>query len=460
MKNKILFILLVLFMIPRSVFAQDIFFLTYPDGHEEGIDNYTESMKEEEKLLYLGKTDSNGQVQLNNWEEVGDIRIEYLSKSANTNLSQRWIELIDEEEKTIVNPPTGQYLLLVIILVLSIISVLLLPKKKEAKFIIVPIMVLVFITQSVKADSENTTIVIKDKNHNVMSNVEVKIYGKPLKVEQAPAVKLDANGGYYLGDVTEVYLRLPRDGCTLDEFRDSLTALEILMIMPYREGYYSDGYEGYPEYIHNGDVLKERWEELEGSSVLTYKANGGSLVLNGKIITEYKTNGGIPIGLSIPTLFNNNSYLVGMDDNEACSHFNQYGVIDKTLYDSEMPNIVYFCWNDHPDGIYINEEQHLFVGDNTRCFNNSTIYPTGNIETFDVSFQTVLIISYNEEKGSMFSLTNVLSPITATIPDPGNNTFFRIADINNTEIHELKIVKNGQTLVTLESSDLTLHNFL
>ena len=40
MKNRILLILLVLFIIPKSGFAQEVFFLTYPDGHDEGVGNY------------------------------------------------------------------------------------------------------------------------------------------------------------------------------------------------------------------------------------------------------------------------------------------------------------------------------------------------------------------------------------------------------------------------------------
>ena len=118
MKRILFCFILILFLIPTFVYAQELpnhsfaYFMAYPNGKEYGVGSYDVAKENDEKLIYTDYTNSNGEVILSNWDSEGDIRIEYLEDSVNANLSQKRIELIYGLE----NPKTGFYYLSFIIM--------------------------------------------------------------------------------------------------------------------------------------------------------------------------------------------------------------------------------------------------------------------------------------------------------------------------------------------------------
>ena len=92
--KKILFFFIALFLSITTVMAAELpddsfaYFMTYPNGLEIGTGSYEEAISNEERLIYTGYTDSNGQITLEGWESEGEIRIEYLSNRVSTSLSQ------------------------------------------------------------------------------------------------------------------------------------------------------------------------------------------------------------------------------------------------------------------------------------------------------------------------------------------------------------------------------------
>ena len=78
--TKFFLLFLVLSIVP-IVHAEELpregvtYFLTYPDGREEITESYDEATNSEELLLYEGPTNGRGEVVLENWSNVGQLRI-------------------------------------------------------------------------------------------------------------------------------------------------------------------------------------------------------------------------------------------------------------------------------------------------------------------------------------------------------------------------------------------------
>ena len=102
------------------------------------------------------------------------------------------------------------------------------------------------------------------------------------------------------------------------------------------------------------------WEILSW----TDKVKKGVKPLFGKILSKVRVDAGnIDI---IEKFTNGNKYLVGSSNTDKCSNYNRYGV--EVLAEKENDER-YLCWNEKPDGIYVNNV--LFVGSKETCFNKS-----------------------------------------------------------------------------------------
>ena len=273
---NLLLLFVVGFFLVSAVYAEEEiptegvhYFLTYPNNEVVISDDYADISKE--ILLYSGRTNNNGEVILNGWQESGKIRVvqkvpsEYQTDvdTISVDLSQGQTEFVDY--KKTVNPHTGQSLLFLVVLAtilggtyITIRS----PKKK--KLMIIPIVAIAAVSLHVLA-ANNFTIVVKDKQGNRLNNVEVEVYGTPSTVEAAPIVIFKANGGVFLDGTDEMIMKLPHNNCNLDEFFSSFTDEDNEYFYEnqdgaVRDGYYPGGFD-LPDTLSDGMEINFIWEE-------------------------------------------------------------------------------------------------------------------------------------------------------------------------------------------------------
>ena len=474
-KLLIVFIFLLGFTFMPIVNAEEIpregvtYFLEYPDGSEDIIEDYDEAIAaaEEEKLIFTGQTDENGQVVLENVASEGTLRVVQEVPNGYSTDSREVIINLEESKKVefkitkgLINPKTG-FSILKILLVLAILMICtVLTNKNKKTLLVLPLLLLAGLV-NVKADSDNLVIDVKDNLGRAQSGITVKVYAKA-KIDAAPAVKYDANGGHFFDGKTEMYVRIPNNGCDAGDFWDSLDEntynyLEDNIFGAYRERYYPDGTDE-PTTLTNGIVIKVVWYQNSNAQLITIHGNGGYLdfygeKLNNVVIYNRNNNAEVPnVRLSndseeaIPArrsyyqmdpydiamyFINAGKYNIGLDLVSSCSNYNQYGIIkNDDIYLQIMPNDIYACWHEKPDGIYVNGEAYVASPDN--CFYERFLN-YGEIDFYSRNYDVMI--------GNIYS------------DDSSNPPYVRVAQtVSETS---LNIVYHGETVVSMNSNDFT-----
>ena len=456
------------------------YFLEYPDGTEDVKEDYDEAIaaSEEEKLIFTGQTDENGQVVLENIASEGTLRVvQEVPNGYSTN--QREIIINLQENKKVefrntnglLNPKTGFSILSILLVLGLVIGAAILTRKNKKTLLVLPLLLLVGLVK-VNADSDNLVIDIKDNSGKAQSGVTVKIYAKPI-IEAAPAVKFDANGGHFFNGKTEMYVRIPNNGCTIDDYYDSSDESTYNYLYDNISGAYRNGYYRYIDWfdpsttLTNGLVLQVEWEEDQSAQLMTIHGNGGYLDFYGEKLNDvvaYKGYHTEPVRASSNSssiqnesvvainkyyyrmtpyelelnFVKDGEYNIGSDLTTACSSYNQYGVYNNNdNYYEGMPNDIYVCWHEKPDGFYINaDKEYVFFGNVDNCFSHGYAESSyGNLELY--TYYERLNIT------SIYDNYPAISLYLSSTPSSGT-------------ISKLEIVYHGNTITTMSSSDFEL----
>ena len=473
-----------LLLIPKFVFAQELpregvhYFMTYPNGEEVVTDSYEEASNPEERLIYAGFTNEQGELTLEGLANEGSLRIvqivpdgystEQTEYTLNLAENNRNVEFVDFRG---INPKTGQSFLFVGVLLFVLITAFVLVKgkaKKQALFLI-PIVVLSVVVFKVMAISENLVIVIKDKEGNRLNGVAVEVYAKPIQIDSAPAIKIRANGGIFFDGTTEMVLRLPAASCTIPDFLSSLESDELSyfqdnVYMAYREGYAYDGLENKEE-LTNGTVINVLWEESTDINYIRIEGNGGTFDFYGKKLSSVVISLNYFFYDFVSSATRDNYYLVGFDDTAACSHYGSNGILENEI-ELNNANLAYACWNSKPDGIYVNDV--VFLGNNDTCYYESSsldydsLYMSSGRYAFDftnVNSENLIFYSLRSYTPSDSTTPgNVLAPRTKT-----NSNVFGAESLGSKgrssithyhDIETLEVIKNGEVVVSLTADDI------
>ena len=479
--------LLVLFLgivlLPNMVYAQELakegvtYFMIYPNNEEYVTEDYNEAISPEEKLIFSGVTNENGEIILTGWQDKGQLRVvQHVPNGYSTDAEEIIVDLSAKKTefinyKKLLNPKTGKSIIVIITLIVVIIGTILListKQKKKIMLLLIPLL-LVSLTFSVKATNNNFIITVRDKAGNKMANVQVEVYAKPTKVEGTPAIKYVANGGTFLDGTDIIYIKLPKSELSMNEFYDYLNSLpeeqlnELFLNM---NGVIRENYEpnyrvgGMPETLKNGTEIKIIWNPIsDENKIITIKGNGGSFKFKNKIITEIKvySDNILYIEKVLDMFKNNDNYLIGEDNNSSCDNYQSNGLPknkESNYYDifDEIPETMYLCWNKKPDGIYVNDS--LFLGNADSCYENSqSVYN----EDYYLNLHNI--------KQSMLNFENINSEdikivYYKIVPQRKTNSniliFNNIQDLNDSDniINKLEIVSNGKVILTLTESDL------
>lgn len=478
---KLLFVFLLGFMIIPMVHAEDLptegvtYFMDYPNGEEEVTLEYDKANDPEEVLIFSGMTDSNGKINLCDWSSTGQLRIvQEVPAGYTTTTKEVKVDLSRDNVASFINyrgldnPKTGRSILVFLGIIGVVTITILVSRKNKKSLLIIPIIVGVLAVTYVKAET-CFCIQVKDGSGKALANVHIDVYAKPNKIEAYPAIVYDANGGKFFDGKEKMYIRIPHDDCTSEEFYSSFTIddfsyLQENLALVYRDGYRMSGasYNGsseIPTTLKNGMVLKIDWEEQEESTIVEVNGNGGVINYHGKKIEKSFLNSVTKSYVlnKITTSFTNgNKRFIGYDTKAACSRFNSYGIQNNNNSESdenvEDSKIYYACWNESPDGIYVNDE--LFIGTNDTCFKESNAsIKLGDNDDFSL---------YSNEGSNLYigdyTLDDIYLVLTKEriigILNNYNNPLVPLPDYDGKqEITKLEIVKNGETVVSLTEDD-------
>lgn len=450
MNKKLILLIVILFGIFMPIVnAEELpktgvtYFLEYPDGTERVTENYDEAANPEEQLIYSGVTNSEGQIVLSNYTQ-GTLRIKEVvpqgystnSREVLVNLSQnRNVEFTNTYG--LINPQTsGNLFKIILVLGFAITVTILVKKNQKAPLLLIPIILCAVC--NVKAESNDLVVTVKDSFGKVQSGIAIEIYAKPISIEASPAIKFDANGGNFFDGTTTMYFRLPNSSCTEEQLIDSLDENDANYLYDnygnsYREGY-TPNYQPIPATITNGTTVKVEWTENSETKIYTLYGNGGTFDFYGRTLTEIHTIEGAnsPLYNYVQGTLNNNGYhFVGIDETSACNSYDQFGLNKEGLIITDS-NTIYACWNQKPDGVYVNDIA-VFVGSDANCFNLANSDP--------------------------ISLTDRINGQSITIGSINNSIYISKLQNKNVEenITKLEIVREGQTIITLTQNDLVLN---
>ena len=470
---KLLFVIAMVFVFIPKVYAiyatadipVNIWFMVYPDGSEVGTESAAEANNPSEKLIYSGVTDQNGNINLCDWENTGTIRIvQHVPEGYTTNTREITLDVSKSGNANFIdyrglsNPSTGRSLLVFLGIITAAGVTILVSKKNKKSLLVIPVIVGVALLTTVEAQADCRVVSVKDGTGKAISGVIIDIYAEPYLVEDAPGVKIDANGGHFFDGTTVMYVRLPSETCTGEEWRNSLSTdklehILLNMMMAYRDGYTpnettnsSDGY------MHDGDIYYMNWEQDSSSTTIEVKANGGYIDFYGTQLTDVYLYDDDRIRLILGKFKNGDKKIIGFDDNAACSHYNQYGLSttqspevdwDSILrrIDYRQEDIAYACWNSKPDGIYVNDT--VFIGTDDTCYNESRLYQ----EERDA------FVLYNYEKGIYVGNIND-NPVFSKL-FPGKSIQVNDEVPEEEDITKIEIVKNGTTILTINQNELS-----
>ena len=450
------------------------YFMMYPDGEEIATENYNEAINPQERLLYTEVTDENGFIYLCDLTYVGQLRlVQHVPDGYTTNERELRIDLTDPNVTSAsfidyrgLNNPSTNRTLIVLLGVIGVAGVSFLVSRKNKKsLLLIPIVIVGVLTiYHVHATNDKTKVCfpiqVKDGAGNALRGVTVDVYGTP-DVTANPAIKVDANGGYFADGTTIMYIRIPYEGCDVEEMIDALSqeqrdAIDYNIAYSYRLGYRRTSMDA-PSVLHNGDVIYLHWTEDGGIKLATIHGNGGTIEVNGKKYDQIQNYQEQILSIASTALMTKlNERYIGIDDNQSCSHYGSNGMLKQNAYINYDATDLYACWNALPDGIYVNDELY-FKGNDDSCFNESEFEYDSNGYTLyknygrgyyelDVYIENNNIphfyLSYEETIGRSQQYREELDGV-----------------INNSqEITSIKYVKNGQVIVFYEAGDLVLEN--
>ena len=476
--------------LPKLVLAEETdnvyYFLTYPNGEEVVTTNHDEVEPPKEKLIYTGVTDENGEVVLEGLSDEGELRIiqkvpdNYSAERREITLdlsqSNKNVEFVNFRQNTPThNPETGQSLLFVVILAMVLLVAFKTFKNDSKKALFLLPIVLGVLAFKVYAGNNRVVITVRDKDGKKLSGVQVEVYALPSNIQAAPAVKFDANGGFFLDGTDVMIVKIPEgclESCNFSQFLQNLDSTERSYVSENIIGAYRDGYraqsehEGleYPDQFVNGTEVKIKWEENDSAKLVTVDGNGGYYDFHGKkklsSITGYDY-----AAYAIAYHFEKeNQYSVGADEKSDCSNYNSNGISVHTGGWSTDVNTVYACWNSRPDGIYVNGK--LFLG------NIDTCYQQSKFRTEDLTFQFnnyEFHFSNLSETSIQFGLLrkkdidSIGGTLSSDMPlgSTGIRLFNQLRNIaaqkdqyTDYDVEILEVVKDGQTIVSITTDDI------
>ena len=501
---KILFVFLLCFMIvPVKADATAIkaYFMVYPDGSEVGTLNSNEANNPSEKLIYTGTTDQNGEIALCDWAEEGELRIvQHVPEGYTTNTRDIKMDLSKEstvkfiDYRGLVNPSTGRSILFVLgIIGLSMITVVIVKGKKKA-YMMIPIIIGATFMVHTRAFITCKTIVVQDGSGNPLSGVTVDVYAKPIYSEESYYVIFDANGGNFFDGSTTMMYRLPSPSCSGEEFTQSLSDDDYSRLyynysLAYRDGYVIQN-TVLPTYYVSGDVINVPWVSSDDMVLVEIKGNGGTVDFYGKRMDSIIVDVGHDFISRFMDLFERDEfYNIGLDTTPSCSNFSDDGTGLGIAVDLEQlsegggaidfPDVTrredgtiptfYVCWNDRPDGIYVNGEV-LMRGTPDTCFEEAYAdYFDGGAQFYGITHSAGNIVLSNKmyvyyEGQRQFYFTSIYEPSFASTMPPSAFQLEGLSAsepvISYTEVYKdletLEIVRNGQTILTITPSDLSV----
>ena len=332
---------------------------------------------------------------------------------------------------------------------------------------------------SVKAEQEDFTIIVKDKDGKRLSNVAVEVYSKAVTVDASPAVKFNANGGKFLDGEEEMYFRIPYDGCSFGELMNynMTNYLDSLLnfVFSYKNGYLNGDFVNSPEFFQNGDVLDLLWRPMESNAPIgDFDFKGEVLYFRGKKITELRSAIVFTVGMIINRIQNGDNYYIGDDTNSSCNIYDSNGLTPIEILLS--PNQKYYlCWHNHPDGIYVNDT--LFLGNVDSCFRQANLRYDSSINQVELRSRDSMnrfylwspnnsemyfspIIYQNSFLYRVMDDPNVIGSVRS-LPFNFNSLSDIIGlgkDISIEMVDKIQIVENGETILTVNSSDFQTIN--
>ena len=504
-KIYLLLILLLACVFIPNVYAEEIpregvtYFLEYPDGTEDVIEDYDEAIAaaEEEKLIFTGQTDENGQVVLEDIASEGTLRVVQEVPNGYSTDEREVIINLEENKKVefkitkgLINPKTGFSILKILLVLAVVITCTILTRKNKKILLALPLLLVVGLV-NVKADNDNLVIDVKDNLGRAQSGVTVKVYAKA-KIEAAPAIKYDANGGHFQDGTIVMYVRIPYNDCTRTEYYNyyyendiaKYIYIDINIETAYRDGYYRAGAPT-PEVLSNGTIVTLEWQEDPSAELCTLHVGEKTMTTfpdGTKCATPYRENIIMyknNIILEMPASFADEhgqiKYAVGVDTNENCSNYNSYGLIENfnnidNIY-SNMPNDLYVCWYDKPDGLYVNDI--LIPGNTDNCFEDSN-----HSNTFNGIYFRLPSKNFFMEGILLYSLFDDYSGITYPYSNNGGGEFCancapKMATANNGimgvdnqsiispitdetgELNKFEIVYHGNTVISFNANDFS-----
>ena len=454
------------------------YFMEYPNGEETVTESYEEAIEPEEKLIAELTTNANGEIILNDWNSDGQLRIvQEVPEGYSTQERELEVNLANSDSvvftdfRGLVNPNTGRtiaiYVLTGILAILLIIDVIQKGKTKQiTTFLILGL--LLFVSSNVKANEGDFVIRVKDGTGNGLGNVKIKIYAKPINVEASPAVKYDANGGEFLDGTTAMYFRIPYNGCTFQEYFESLPDEEIDYLRANYDGVTREGFvrtidKSDPDYVNNGTTINVTWEENPDAHVVTIDGNGAIYNIGRKQLSRikvYEKNMNDIFRHNDKYFFEkDNKIFSGYDNNASCTNY-QYGLAPNT--DIEFAETFYQCWFEEPDGVYIyensdenSENKYYFPGNKDLCFStqhlqsDNTIYFGANMDK--MLSKKIFFKNINEQQGISFKFTKLLSFAECY---PGGMCEEWFEDVTS-PFTRIRIVYQGNMLLDLSGDALT-----
>ena len=464
---KLLFVFLLGFMFIPMVHAADLpqtgvtYFMTYPNGEEVVTESYEEVVSLPEKLMFTMESDEDGMVPLCDCMG-GTVRVvQHVPNGYTTNQREMTLNLDGAPgTSTFVdyrggNPVTGRSFVMLLVVAGVVGATILVSRKNKKALLVIPVMLLLGATYTVHAGNKTChSVQITDGNGNPLKGVVVDVYGIP-EVEAAPALKIDANGGYFFDGRESFYVRLPHDPCTLEEFLESFSDEEEAYYLDNIENAFRPGYEYaeliYPPTLTNGGVAKVSWDEESSMEYMRINGNGGTYDFHGNPLEDvYLPVGEYPFEY-MEAFKNGDTYLVGYDNNPACEHYTSTGAshVLKRIEEASMSvsDTIYLCWNPKPDGIYVNGV--LFKGTVNTCYDESYIslgpdefylhnsYPQEGSYEFDIIQDEPIAFAFYQSESAKLS------------EKLDRDSYDYDSDI----IRTIEVVENGQTVYSLGSND-------
>ena len=475
--RKLFYCLLFLFMLfPMSVFAEGpvndskIYFYDYPNGYRTVSQSRDSSIADGEILLYSGRTDENGKVVLNGFEQKGEVRIvEKIPNGYTTTNKEYTINLAREDsvkfvntESLIVNPKTARSFFVIFALLGIFGSLFYLIMHRQDDLLVLSIgLIVFFITSAASASSKSFVITVQDGNGKAMSNVEVEVYSKPSKVYSSYYVVYDANGGVFPSGEDKYYIPIPDLTVSVSDLieyfsYDEYVQIQKNIIFVQKEGYVIATDLTIEEGFYNGQVIDMQWVRDSIDRVSNIDLNGGSLSFINSVYDHIKIPSKALFNFFpfIEDMKNDDFHFIGFDNNARCSHFDQYGLSEYFFRGSKMPpfligfdatpddSAVYACWHEQPDGMYFDDS--ILLGNSDSCYSQSRL--DGNM---NVSNDLKIIYFDSYESNNEFHMG--FSP---RIPFMAYMMPYYHDDMSLLEKFEtLKIIDHGEVVLSFDSSD-------